>query len=876
MSRTLNPILLFAVLAASLLLTGCPTDPKRDTFDYLRSPVTFRMDPVPADHPFCADAAKRPNGMSEQVCRETAKYRLRWDRPEDTVGFAEYRIYVDTTPPNSTLLWSGVRKERNLASFILEGAPPAADSLIFFLTDTGAVPKSVVRSAQGLFALDTSGRLDSTGRLVFSIVTAYRESGLDGQPRYSWVITDDRFPPYAPQKTITPDAKGFTLQWERPRDRTSFFEPGADSGVIRAYFLRVVRGGILHANRPPSADSFAPTVTYIAGGVDRSSEVTFTSFKTLRAAPGRLFRLPDSLHVQNRNASDSRDSLSVHLEGLTPQDTIDIGFWAVDVAGNLNSTDTGAFTRVLLTDTTQPTTPLLRVVSSSRNGFVYAFTASRDRVPSGSGVVPADLPNANILEYRLTRKRIGGAGSGIADRDTVIRLSAAHRGDTLIIDSVRYLPPATSFLLIVQAVDSTGHRSIPDSLVIATTSVDFPGADSGLSCPPGFVAIPGGRFLRGDTATTVSTTDEKPALTRYQESYCIEQYEHRDNNGAFVTRKTWQEAFDACEDLSASLTIADSTWLCTESEWERACEGVAPDVPLVYGMQSEKRSSTGVRYTCNIGTDDSLMAMSSALRDPECISYDGAMDMAGNLSEWVQDPFTLSGYPATNDTLHRGVPHTALTSTSVRGYRGSNYLNPKLAPATLLARARCSNRDNATQSRPVPYAGCISATGSQLVVTYNNTSKAPRCLPLPDTIPASRIAAVSTARDSSQILLLLNGVAQPYVYQMPYDSIYIANGLKPVSAFLSKQTLAVVTFRNATTLETVVDTLHTTELLGASHASQEAVFYREAAPPWSAVKSGDAFVIDYLYAHIKTTNRAAKKYYSNAAMGFRCCSKPRP
>ncbi len=867
--------LLLLSLACAGIFTGCPTDNKRDTFDYLRSSVTFRMDPVPADHPYCSDASKRPAGMSEQVCRETGKYRLRWDRPEDTVGFAEYRIYVDTTPPNSILTWTGVRKERNLASFIVAGSPPTVDSLIFFLSDTGAVPRFVTRGTTGLVAIDTTGRLDASGRLMFSIVTAYRESGLDGQPRYTWMITDDRFPPYAPQKTITPKSRGFELEWERPRDKTSFFEPGADSGIIKGYLLRVVRGGLRHANRLGSLDNIV--VTYFAGGQNRSGEVMIDTFRTARAAQGRLIHLPDSLRVQNRNAPDGRDSLRVVVTGLTPQDTLDITLWTLDGANNVNPSDSAASaaTRILLTDTTQPTTPQLRLLGSSRNRLVYGFTPSRDRVPSVGGVIPAPLANANIMEYRVQRKRISGASSGFPDRDTVMHLSASHRNDTLVSDTARYLPPATTFLFIVQAVDSSGFLSDADSLMVFTSSVDFPGTDSGLSCPSGFVAIPGGRFLRGDTTVTVSTADEKPALTRYQQSYCIEQYEHRDESRDFTTRKTWQEAYQTCSDLATTMTASDSTWLCTESEWERACEGSLPDVPLVYGMQSEKRSSTGVRYACNIGTGDSAMAKSPSLRDPECISYDGVNDLAGNLSEWVLDPYTLSGYPATSDTLARGIPHTAQTSSSRRGFRGTNYLNPTQSPAVLLARARCSNRDFATQSRPTPYPGCVSK-GPQLVVTYNNTAKPPRCLALPDTVPASRIAALYPARDSSQILLLLNGVAEPFVYKMPVDSVYIASGLKPVSAQLSKQTLAVVTFKNASTLETVVDTLNAAELLNASQARQEAVFFREAAAPWSVVKVGGTYAVDILYAYVKTTNLPAKKYYSNAAMGFRCCSKPRP
>lgn len=854
-------------------LAGCPTDGRRDTFDYLRSPLNFRMDPVGADHPFCLDPDQRM-GLTEQECRAASKYRLRWERPEDTVGFSEYRIYVDTTPPGTTLPWNEVRRERSLASFIFEGRAPPGDSIIFVLADSGDLGRVLSRTAPGLVPLDTTGRFDSTGRLVFAVAAGYRESGLDGTPAITWAITTDRFPPYPLQPAFTPQATSLTVEWDRPRDPTNFFEPGADSGLIRAYYLRVVRGGLLGANRPGDTAGFRDVaVTYHAGGVDRTAEVTRTEFRSLRGAPGVLFRLPDSMRVQNRFARVAADSLRVVLSGFLPQDTLDIGLWAMDSAGNVSSDSSiSAATRILLTDTTQPVKPVLSVLSSDRNGFVYAFTASRDLVESGSGLVPAPQPNANILEYRISRTALtdGVAGS----RDTVILLSTAWRDSAIFRDTARHLPPGTQYRLVIQAVDSTGHLSEPDSLTIATSAVRFPGADSLATCPPGFVAVPGGRFMLGDTAS-ISGSDERPARFHVAPSYCIEALEHRDAAGAFVTRVTWQQAHDACRDMAADrLTPADSTWLCTEAEWERACEGAEPDLPLNYGMQSERRTPGNVRYACNIGTADSAMAQSAALRDPSCISYDGALDMSGNLAEWVLDPYTTQ-YPALPESLSRGVPHTTPAAGSRRGFRGSNYLNPNESPAILLSRARCSNRNYAAQSRPRPVPGCVS-TGPQLVVTYNNATKPPRCLPLPEGVAATDIDSLVPARDSTQILVLIRGEPTPQIYQLPHDTAYIAQGLRPISAALTRQTLAIVTFRNELTSETIVDTLHTAGLLNGSPAMQEAVFRREASPPWSAVKSGDQYQITYRYAHVQTRSVPAKAYYSNAAIGFRCCSRPRP
>jgi len=868
-----SALLALAVGLLAFGLAGCLTDRSAANIDYLRSPVNLSMDPVAADHPYCLDASKRM-GLSEQACKDASKFRLRWNRPEDTATFKEYRVYLDTTPPGSNLSWSAVRAQRALAAFVLEGLPSATDSVIFILATSGTMPAIVDRATTGLVALDTTGRIDSLGRLVFGVVGGYREGG-DGLPGITWVITSDRFAPYPLSPAFTAKATSVTIEWDRPRDPTSFFNPGADSGIIRAYYLRITRGGIRNANRP---GGFADvTISYRIGGIDRTAEVTKQTSTAIRGEPVILFRLPDSMRIQNRNANVAVDSIRVILSGFTPQDTVDFNIWSVDTAGNLIANDTllKLANRIRLTDTTEPTRPNLTLLSTARNTFVYRFSASRDRVPSGSGVVPAENPNANIEKYLVSRRLIAGPLGGALVRDTIIQIPGTRRGDTAFTDTASYLPPGATYRLVIQAVDSSGHYSEADTLVVSTLAVPFPD-DSTATCPPGFVAIPGGRFLFGDTAAAAGV-DERPGAWRIAPSYCIEALEHRNNAGAFVTGVTWQQAHDACRDLSQSMTSADSTWLCTEAEWERACEGAQPDVPLAYGMQSERRFPGEVRYTCNIGTGDSAMAVNAALRDPSCISYDGVLDMSGNLSEWVLDPYT-SAFPGSGDSvLTRGVPHTTPTSASVRGFRGNNYLSPVgVSPATQLARSRCSNRDYATQSRPRPFAGCVSDGNPLVAILYNNTSKPPRCLALPDSISPASVDTMIPARDSSTILVLRRGIAKPYEWKLPVDTNYVAAGLKPLTANLTRQTLAIVTFRNSETSQEIIDTLHAAELLNASAGNQDAVFKREAAAPWSAVKSGGVYQIAYRYAHVQTRNLAAKAYYSNPAMGFRCCSKPRP
>lgn len=870
---TLSRLLLVPVCLSALLLAGCPTDGRRDSFNFLRSPVTFSIDPAAEDHPFCLSETTRPEDMSQLECQETRKYRLRWERPEDTVGFSEYRIYVDTTPPNNTsgLLWSEIRKDPTLASFRMEGRPGSADSILFILTSSGGSGQLLDRSKPRIVKLDTTGRLDSLGKLMFAIATIYTDAGLNGEPRYTWVITTDRFSPYPLQPVYTPRARSVDISWSRPGDPTSFFDPEADSGLIRGYVLRVVRGGAVKDTVP-----FLPMLSlYSAGGVNRTAEARADFFHTARGAPGVRFWLPDSQRAFSQVLEDARDSLRVTLGNIAPRDTVDISLWAIDIEGNSIDTNTLPPIRILLTDTTQPTTPVLGIVEGSvtRNSLAYTFTASRDRVEVGGVLAPAASPNANILEYRLSRRRIEGTVGGAPAVDSVFKIPASQRGLESFTDTVRYLPPGARYRLSVQAIDSTGYASEIGSLDTSTLPASFTGADAGATCPPGFMPVPAGRFVLGSNLGGDEATGTTSGI-RGIGAYCIETYEHRTGgtSGAFQTKVTWEQARDVCADLYPS----NGSHLCTEAEWERACEGTEA-TPLTYGIQSEARNPQNVRYACNIGTNDSAMAGDINLRDPTCLSYDGVFDMAGNYAEWVMDPHTPTGYPA-GDTALVGQPHTTSTDSSERVFRGTHYLNTNQSPAVMQSAGRCSNRDVPKQLRPRPYAGCTDPDRAKLVVTY--VGKPPRCFTLPDSLYARTIRSVVPDRDTNEILVLLenpraDGQNPTEVFPLPLDTAYRL--LKPLNALMAPRSLAVVTFVNAQTSEAVVDTLDATEILPASEAGRGLIFAREISPPWSVQKDGSGkFAIRFLYSYAISEKVRARTYYSNKIIGFRCCSNPIP
>ncbi len=117
---------------------------------------------------------------------------------------------------------------------------------------------------------------------------------------------------------------------------------------------------------------------------------------------------------------------------------------------------------------------------------------------------------------------------------------------------------------------------------------------------------------------------------RRHERFCIDRHERTEGgaSGLPMNRQSWTDALRACE--------AAGTRVCRESEWTFACEGEEMR-PYPYGWSRDPAQ-------CNADHVDLLMPGDHRrLRDerepagahPGCASPFGALDMAGNVAEWV-------------------------------------------------------------------------------------------------------------------------------------------------------------------------------------------------------------------------------------------------
>lgn len=133
-----------------------------------------------------------------------------------------------------------------------------------------------------------------------------------------------------------------------------------------------------------------------------------------------------------------------------------------------------------------------------------------------------------------------------------------------------------------------------------------------------------GRYARFRCAEYVAA--ECSSEERVPTDFCIDRTEYTDEGERLPrVHTTWYRARELCREQGKRL--------CTESEWEFACEG-ATMRPYPYGWVRDASA-------CNIdrdplhGTRTVIDQRAPVGSHPRCASPFGVLDMSGNVQEWV-------------------------------------------------------------------------------------------------------------------------------------------------------------------------------------------------------------------------------------------------
>lgn len=231
------------------------------------------------------------------------------------------------------------------------------------------------------------------------------------------------------------------------------------------------------------------------------------------------------------------------------------------------------------------------------------------------------------------------------------------------------LVPGKRFRIQLVAQDiSRNDSSTKDSTMTAT-------GIPGISCPNGYVAVTGAGNLP---------------------DFCIEALEHRNkSDGKPVKSVTWLQAQEQC--------ALDNAYLCSDSQWVRACESSPTGEIRSYGSVEtgalDDDSLGWLQKTCRLGTGDSSGVAKDAVSDPRCVSGWGVFDMPGNLAEWTRDVYHTA--PGSTPRDPKSLAFTGVSdlskSDSLGTIRGGTWLVLDQSDKTLPS-ARCRERNYPTFS----------------------------------------------------------------------------------------------------------------------------------------------------------------------------------
>lgn len=624
--------ILFLALLGSICLVACSDDTEgvEYMFDREVSEMTvFRQCSKDAD--------------SGAYC-----FKLRFHYPIDTENLESFYLWVDSTVVGDTA--------KEVSRSQLEKAT--------------AVYDYSESSAGNYDTIDLTPHIQefvkTRDSLMVAIYCGYSDDKDPGSVQRIYLHFGDDIPPlFNPMSHADSQwTTGAMFRWMRPSDQTDYYKPNELSGPIVGY--NVV---IYSADKDEDLRDLKVTVTS-PDGVDSTGDEIYQR-------QARIHRNNDSIWIDtvangdyNKNRLrlmirdgkgfnvDYPDSngFSLVIEGLKSEHYYMIGASAYDSCGNASGNENvhpDSLSKFFTTDSIAPLMAtkiftlkdslypeLARLDSNNRlrifwsrsiDPFIVKHGVKIDSVlaiPDAcfEGFCYDSIGTSYIIEYYdvhakqwVTYSYAGGTAERYKDLyevsgDTMgiyLPQQAASERDTFMVlpfvtDTIRWVSPGDTLILRIRARDKSGYYSLPlvDTVIVSPGSLA-----SKVTCPDGFAPVPS-----ADSSV-----------------FCMERFEHRDESGKFVSNILHADAMAACEAVSAS---GFEVKLCGENDWLHVClsGGV-----LSYGVIEENLAASEYLFSnCNVGTNDSAMALDIALRNPRCVSPLGIRDFPGELQEWVR------------------------------------------------------------------------------------------------------------------------------------------------------------------------------------------------------------------------------------------------
>lgn len=606
----------------------------------------------------------------------TECYLLKWRIPVESEDLVRVHIWVDTSVIDS------------------------ADETVSDKAKEASIKKEFTNGESVYDSLDLTAALadykDRDDTVQIALWAEYKGGGSEGRIVRTFVLLGDDIAPARVQIANESNHNTIKVQWRRPIDQTDFYRPDSIDGPIYGYNVVFKSESDL--------DLSTAGLKLTLGGKDISSSIQFQkqwsqisdSIALLPATdkkPERHFAVRDGKGFQ-----DSDDDLyELTVTGLTAESQYSIYVVTLDVATNESVSETK---NIRTTDSVPPLQAKQfwvrkdsldqdRVALDSNRVFLY-WVKPVDPFKDSSNIVmtadslkfPAGCKMGECYRYVQTyfvETNIHGKWEPIrkilltstgeeyptwALADGVMKKNPVGKyvGDTL-----KWVSPGDTVMVRMRVQDSSGAYSewLTDTLLISR------GVNTKVNCPAGFKAV--NRRTGADTSL--------PKVV------CVEQFEHQDSVGNFITDVLYQDSRAACQALSATAPGFQFD-LCTEDDWLSACLSRNSSYGTIQEYPFEPQEF--LYSECNQGTGVSSVAASLNLRSVKCTSPDGIRDLPGQYQEWAR------GLRRTFDTLSPGKVDTLIDTIGI--LKGSSYVNFETTDPTVLA--RCGAVATPTRMRP--------------------------------------------------------------------------------------------------------------------------------------------------------------------------------